>query len=201
MVGLDVNDGMLAVARAASDRLPIEWALADAAALPLPDAAFDAVVCQLGLQFVADRPAAVREMHRVSVTGARVAIGLFGSIRRAPGYVALAAGLDRHLGTEAGDVIRSIFLESGTAAQRALLEAAGFRDVHVRIEPSSGRYPSAAEFLRQEAASSPLARPVASLAARDRDALVAEVEDALADCIDDDGVVLPLEIWIVTARR
>src|SRR4051794_4440488 len=67
VVGVDVNAAMLTVARAQPQPAGavIEWHQGDAAALPFPDAAFDVVLCQQGLQHMADRGAAVREMRRV----------------------------------------------------------------------------------------------------------------------------------------
>jgi ubiquinone/menaquinone biosynthesis C-methylase UbiE len=50
VAGLDVNPGMLAVARSATPTgMPIEWHEASAEAMPLPDASFDVVLCQMGL--------------------------------------------------------------------------------------------------------------------------------------------------------
>ena len=43
-------------------------------ALPFPDGSFDVAYCQLGLQFFADRPAALREMRRVLATKGRLAV-------------------------------------------------------------------------------------------------------------------------------
>src|SRR3546814_8022062 len=64
VAGLDVNPGMLAVARAATpEGMSIEWHEANAEAMPLPEASFDVVLCQLGLQFMPDRQAALREMR------------------------------------------------------------------------------------------------------------------------------------------
>jgi len=52
VAGVDINPGMLAVARAAeSAGSAIEWYEASAEALPLANQAFDVVFCQLGLQF------------------------------------------------------------------------------------------------------------------------------------------------------
>lgn len=68
VVGVDVNPAMLGVARstpAPPGGASITWREANAEALPLPDASFDVVLCQLGLMFVADRSAALREMRRV----------------------------------------------------------------------------------------------------------------------------------------
>lgn len=58
--GLDVNDEMLAAARAAtSDALPhVDWRQGDVVAMPLDDESFDLVLCQQGMQFFPDRPAA-----------------------------------------------------------------------------------------------------------------------------------------------
>src|SRR5262245_25835909 len=60
VVGLDINAGMLAVARSLSPRIgaPIEWHEASVLDMPFPVAAFDLVLCQLGLQFFSDRHAA-----------------------------------------------------------------------------------------------------------------------------------------------
>src|SRR5215211_7950220 len=57
VVGLDINPGMLSVARAQPDveGAPIEWIEASALEMPLPDGSFDVVLCQHGLQQIPDR--------------------------------------------------------------------------------------------------------------------------------------------------
>src|SRR5690606_34921382 len=71
--GLDINPGMLAVARAAAPPgVAIQWHEASADTMPFTDAAFDVVLCQMGLQFMPDRVAALKEMHRVLVPGGRL---------------------------------------------------------------------------------------------------------------------------------
>jgi ubiquinone/menaquinone biosynthesis C-methylase UbiE len=70
VVGVDVNEGMLSMARTVPQRHdgpPIEWHHSDAATLPFPEAAFDVVFCQYGLEFFANRAAGLREMARVLV--------------------------------------------------------------------------------------------------------------------------------------
>src|SRR5579864_5403429 len=62
--GLDLNPGMLAVARdAAPERT--ELVEGDAMSIPFDDGNFDAVTCQQGLQFFPDRGQGLREFHRV----------------------------------------------------------------------------------------------------------------------------------------
>lgn len=75
---LDINPGMLAVARSLDppDGATIEWLQGDALALQFPDGAFDIVLCQQGLQFFADRARGLREMRRVLVAGGRTAISV-----------------------------------------------------------------------------------------------------------------------------
>ena len=66
VTGLDLNAGMLAVARGVpSEGAPIEWIEGSALDLPFPSGSFDVVLCQLGLQFFPDQGRALREMHRV----------------------------------------------------------------------------------------------------------------------------------------
>jgi SAM-dependent methyltransferase len=57
VVGLDINAAMLATARSQSTEIqpPIEFREGSALAMTLPDASFDLVVCQQGLQFFPDQ--------------------------------------------------------------------------------------------------------------------------------------------------
>ena len=57
IVGVDLNAGMLAVARknAPAGAALLEWRQGDALALPCADREFDAVLCQQGLQQFPDR--------------------------------------------------------------------------------------------------------------------------------------------------
>lgn len=68
VVACDISAEMLDIAAATpvnEDSAPIDWVQAPAANLGLADREFDAVLCQQGLPFFADRIAAVREMRRV----------------------------------------------------------------------------------------------------------------------------------------
>src|SRR5690606_5960003 len=63
VAGVDYNPAMLEVARSASARenVEIEWVEGNAENLPFPDASFDLVLVQQGLQFVSDKARAVGE--------------------------------------------------------------------------------------------------------------------------------------------
>jgi ubiquinone/menaquinone biosynthesis C-methylase UbiE len=69
IVATDLNQPML---DHAAERIPssrVSWQKADAQALPFPDEAFDAVVCQFGVMFFPDKQKAYREARRVMKPG------------------------------------------------------------------------------------------------------------------------------------
>ena len=79
-MGIDLCVPMLEVARskpAEPGAAPIEFIHAPADELQLPDAGFNVVLCQQGLQFFPDQIAALREMRRVLKSGGRVGIAVW----------------------------------------------------------------------------------------------------------------------------
>jgi len=203
IVGLDINEGMLEVARkvSAETRLAIEWHQGDATDMPLPDRAFDVVFCQQGLQFFPDRPVALDEMHRVLVHNGRLALSVLRSIEHNPGYRLLAEALERHVGPDAGAMMSSPFPSLSADELRDLITGAGFRQVRIFLGVGPVRYPSIEEFLRWEGASSPLAGPIGALRDDVREAMIRDVGEALRTYTDDEGIVFPTETYLAAARR
>jgi SAM-dependent methyltransferase len=81
VVGVDVSATMLAAAREADPS--IETHLADAAALPFADAAFDCVIAFMSLQDVDDFEQAIRESARVLEPGGRLCLAIVHPINAA----------------------------------------------------------------------------------------------------------------------
>ncbi|ELY87849.1 Methyltransferase type 11 [Natrialba hulunbeirensis JCM 10989] len=203
VVGLDINDGMLTVAEevATEVRPQIEWRQGDATALPFSDEEFDVVCCQQALQFFDDPVAAIGEMHRVLAPDGRVALSVWRPLDYQPAYVVLADAVERYIGDEAGEMMRSPFPAWDGEDLRTLVQDGGFDEVSVTIEIGSVRYPSPSEFVRREVASSPLAESIAALDRSVRDELIHRVTDALHAYSDDEGVASPMESYVVTAGR
>jgi ubiquinone/menaquinone biosynthesis C-methylase UbiE len=66
LTATDLNPPMLEVARGKfQPGEQVDFQPADAVALPFPDAAFDAVLCQFGVMFFPDKERSYREVHRV----------------------------------------------------------------------------------------------------------------------------------------
>jgi len=65
IVATDLNQSMLDQAAAHGTARPVSWRQADAMQFPFQDAAFDAVVCQFGVMFFAEKSRAYAEARRV----------------------------------------------------------------------------------------------------------------------------------------
>ncbi len=140
VVGLDINDGMLAVARRKAPE--VEWRQGPAEALPFRDAAFDAVVSQFGLMFFQDRAAAIAEMLRVLRPGGRLAVAVWDTLERTPGYAAFVGLLDRLFGAGTAEALRSPFALGDTTRLVALFREGGAGDVGIATYRGAARFPS-----------------------------------------------------------
>jgi len=202
VAGVDLNPDMLAAAKRAADArgLFIDFRQADVAALPFEDDHFDVALCQEAVQFFPDPSAALSEMRRVTAPGGTVAFSVFRSLSHHPVYDRLAALLGEHVGAEAEAMMASPFSFGGPEKIRALADAAGLEDVTVRFVVNEERFPSVEEFLRQEAASSPLAGPLSRLDDERTEALLDELHEVLTPHLDDCGLVFHNETQVVTAQ-
>lgn len=201
VTGLDVNAGMLAVARAVPSPggARITWIEANALAMPFPDASFDVVLCQHGLQQMPDPLAVLREMRRVLTPGGRLAITVWGPIERNPGMAALVDALARHVGPAAADNRRAPFALGDVARLRELIEQAGFRDVEPRTEVEPASFPTPESIFTYQAAATPLAT-TGALDDATRAAIERDLRAALG-CHVIDGVFAPPTVaHIVTGR-
>jgi ubiquinone/menaquinone biosynthesis C-methylase UbiE len=206
VLGLDLNPGMLAIARALPppSGASITWHEASVLAMPFSDATFDVILCQLGLQFFPDRPQALREMRRVLVPGSRLLLSVFGPIEHNPATHALIGALERHLGVEAAAIKRAEHGLADTQELRDLAATAGFADVRIDTVTHEVHFPSVREYVRIQLAATPLdtlmrERP-REQQGRLVDALVADVAPALQSHLRNGELVFPQECHILAAH-
>src|SRR6266540_3559277 len=203
LVAVDAGEAMLEVARAVPDlnNPPIEWRLGDAEALPSTDATFDLVLCNEGLQFFAQPMRALEEMRRVLRPNGRLALAIWRPIQHQQGLERLVDVLEQHLTPHAAD-LRGMSGRWERTDLRNLVASVGFADVHIRIDPGSVRWPSVDACLSTILGGSPLASAFDDLSTEARVALVRQLEkQAGDDYIDDDGVIVPFEAYVLSARR
>jgi len=199
VAALDLNAAMLDVARKVSAPAApsIRWYESPAESMPLPDGAFDVVLCQLGLQFIEDKAAALREMHRVVAKGGRVLVSVptptefFGVLdeafaRRIPG---------------AAEFVRAVFSLNDPAELEQLFRRAGFRDVAIRRYTKTLRLPSARDFLWQYVQCTPLAAQLADADHALLEALERDVVGGWRPWATGSGIKYEQGMIVVTARR
>lgn len=196
VTGLDITPGMLAVARSATPPgMSIDWQEANAESMPLPDNAFDVVLCQMGLQFVSGKLTALREMRRVLRTGGRAVINVPGP--KPPLFAIMAEALARHFGPEAAAFADRVFSMHDVDELEELMRGAGFLDVGVESKPKNLRFPAPADFLWQYLYSTPLAAAAAQLGDVKRDAFERDVCGQWQEFAEDGS--MPLQVGITTA--
>jgi ubiquinone/menaquinone biosynthesis C-methylase UbiE len=130
VIGADIAPAMLVGARdRLKDRLFCPVA-ADGQQLPFKNGSFDAVVCQLGLQFFPAPERGLAEFHRVLRSGCCVAVCVISTPERAPMWGVLADVLSRFV-PEQRDLLHLSFALSDSKQLEGMLTTAGFRECRV----------------------------------------------------------------------
>jgi len=205
VVGVDLNPGMLRVARAVSSTASpssarIEWREASAQELPFPNESFDVACCQLGLQFFTDRTAALREMHRVLVAEGRLALMVWREIQESPGFAVLAEALEQNVGQGAAAIMRAPFGLSNADELATLVRNAGFQAISIHQHVGTVRFPSIEALVLSYVAGSPLAGPVSQASNTVPAALVAAVKDTLGEYTRSGELAFPIAAHLLGAR-
>jgi ubiquinone/menaquinone biosynthesis C-methylase UbiE len=201
VVGVDLSAPMLDVARRIAP--DIDWRQGDAAALPVAgDERFDAVLCQQGLQFFPDRPAAIAEMRRVLAPGGRLAVATWWPLDVTPFFRDLHAIAVRHLGP---------FLDrrhslGDPRALQALVSDAGFAEVQVEGLTRRISFADAGQFVRLNTMALVGMSDASKTMDETRkaaivDAIVQDSVPALAPYAEGPGLAFDLGANIATARQ
>lgn len=184
VVGVDLNPGMLAVAR--RKRSDVAWHECAAEALPFESQSFDVVVSQFGLTFFADRRRSLEEMWRVLRPGGRLAVAVWGSLDEAPGYAAATSLMSRLFGDAVADLLRSPYSLGDREELRSLLAAAGIREARVKLAPGVARFPSIRAWMECDVRGWTLGT---ELDDRQFERLASEAENELSGFLREDGSV------------
>jgi ubiquinone/menaquinone biosynthesis C-methylase UbiE len=200
IVGVDVAPAMLAVARTVDST--IDWREGNAVALPVSaDEHFTVLTCHQGLQFMPDKPAAIREMRRVLAPGGRVGIATWRSLEDHPGVRELNELAERHVGQIAdsrhgfGDAI----------ALKSLLTEGGFDRVNVETVAHDVQFADGALFARLNAmAVIGMSEKGKAMSEAERGELAGRIAEESRDVISkstkNGTFVLPLATNIATAH-
>jgi SAM-dependent methyltransferase len=133
VVGIDINEPLLARARAEVTDPRASFELADAATLPHASGSFDHALSMLVWNFLEDRPASLREAMRVTRPGGTVSAAIWdmrGGFMYARFAWDIAAVLDPAAAAERDKLFRTSFLRPGSL-EDSWMET-GFVDVRGR---------------------------------------------------------------------
>ncbi|MFD4179996.1 class I SAM-dependent methyltransferase [Rhodococcus sp. NPDC058514] len=197
IVGVDLNEAMLTVARRV--RPDIEFRQGNANALPFPDESYDTVLCQLSLMFFPDRPSALQEMARVVTTGGTVAVVVPGALDAQPAFEPFVDMAARHAGPAAMSLLSTYFVCGNLEELTALVESAGLQITTARTHLGTYRAPSVDAFVTTEVESTPLLERISDDVYQ---RIRADAHDVLAPFTTPAGSIeAPFECHIVAARR
>ena len=200
VLGVDLSAGMVASAVSRAQAAGISkarFARMDAGALSLPAASFDLVVCALGLMYVSDADAALREVQRVLRPGGRAVIAVWGDRARC-GWSPLFGIVDAEVRSEVCPLFFRLGQDDALARGCA---AAGL------TVTSSHRRDDALWHADEDAAceaafaGGPVALAWSRFDGSTRARVRARYLDAIAPWREGSGYRLPAEFVLVVARR
>ncbi|MBI4928573.1 MAG: methyltransferase domain-containing protein [Anaerolineae bacterium] len=198
VTGIDISPDMLSLARKLTDgRFPsVDWHECDAQGLPFEEGMFDSVICQLGLMFIPDKVAALKEMLRVLKTNGRVAVMVWGAIEKCSGQTAMAKTWEKLFGKEQAAGFYRQHSMSDPQMLRSILEAAGYCEIEIQSSMGTMRFPSVEILVRAYGALGKFpANPSEQALA------IQEVEQALQEFMGSQGLVYPIEAVLGKARK
>ena len=205
VTGLDLNAGMLAVARGVlNEGTSVNWMEGSALDLPFPSGHFDVVLCQLGLQFFPDQSRALREMRRVVRERGRIALSVYSPIERTPGANAFVSALEEVLGPEASRIKRGEHSFAAPAQLEKLVLDAGFGLVEVQTVVQTIVFPSVLDYVRFQLLATPMTVLLKDKLEPERQAVISAVASKAAalsapSILDGGKFTFPQEAYVAVA--
>jgi ubiquinone/menaquinone biosynthesis C-methylase UbiE len=200
VIGADISPAMVEAAR---DRLNESsfWPVAgDGQTLPFRDGSFDAVICQLGLQFFPDPALGLKEFRRVLRLGGCAAACVISTPDPAPMAGILADAISRFL-PEQRNILYLSFALADPKRLEDLLASAGFRDVRVGREIREYIIESFDDYWKPiEAGIGSLPQAYLALSEPDRRSVREEVRERLSRFESNGQLLMRIEMLIGKGR-
>jgi len=200
VIGADISPAMLTAARARLGDEAFRPVAMDGQALAFREGSFDAVVCQLGLQFFPNPAQGLAEFRRVLRVGRCTAVCVISTPARAPMWGVLADTLSHHL-PDQRETFHLGFALADPERFAHLFRAAGFRDVQVKRERRQGAIESFEDYWAPiEAGTGQIPQAYLALPESSRRAVREEVRARLAEFESGGRLEMSVEMLIGAGR-
>lgn len=136
-IGVDINEGMLNIARSKSSY--VQWLNAPAEDLPFTDDCFNCVVCQFGLMYFDNQEDALREMNRVLQPNGIIAVTVWDKLDNNPGLAA-----EEYLWQQVFNegVEDAPYRLGNKKTLKKLFEASGIKDIQIHTYERTAQFDS-----------------------------------------------------------
>lgn len=212
VVGIDCTDAFLDVAkqeRDAAGASNVRYEVGDAQVCDLPESYFDVAYSRFGVMFFQSAVRALRNAHRSLKPGGKVCLIVWRSLADNPCWGAAKEVALRHLpppGDGASSCGPGPFSMAGEETDRAMLEAAGFREVEVfkqiDVDICVGRdIEEAIDYQLLVGPSGEIVREAGDEGQRKLLELRRDLEVLMAPYLRADGVYMPSSTWAIVARK
>jgi SAM-dependent methyltransferase len=176
------------------------WQRADALHLPFDDEQFDLVVCQFGVMFFTDKPAAFREVRRVLTAEGRLLFSTWDTVGTHDFAAALTAGVERAFPDDPPMFMTEVPHGYSDVSQAAAdLAAGGLECVSTESITFGGRSASAADVAAGFCTGTPLRTAI-----EDRGELMAAmavISQEMRIRLGDGPVAATMTAYVIEAQR
>lgn len=196
LISTDFSPAMVEAARRRGAELGlqnVEYRVMDAERVELDPDSVDGALCRYGYMLMPDSAAALAETRRVLRPGGRLALAVWGAPERNPFFSIIAMNLVQrgHIPPpEPG--APGIFSMASEERTSSLLEGAGFSEVRTEEVPARFAFGDVEEYMSFVIdTAGPIALALRGLPEEEREAIKAQLEEALASFATDGGYELP----------
>jgi len=198
ILGVDISPQQISFARESNALEHVTFEVADAMALPMPDASFDIAVCGLGLNFIPEPAAGLHEMRRVLRPDGSIALYVW-DYEKGARFLRIFWDTAKEIDPEAVAFDQgSRFPMCTEAGIRKVMKASGHENVRVQALDIVTAFASFEDYWQpflEGQGSAPT-----YIASRTPE-MQGKIRDRLQSRLPDERFELPARAWAVCARR